>query len=681
MAAAFYRLMTRLAFALLLASGGATFAQLPPAGKTAITPQLIAETSAPAGGGKVTLAIVMRPLPGWHGYWQNPGDAGVPPTVKWTLSAGAAAGPLRYPVPGRLVVSGLMNYVYDSTYAHLVMLDVPPATAGTVLPVRAAMTWLACTDQICVPEHGDLVLDLPVGDGAATAESRAQFDGFRARLPATLAAPAGFAIANRRFRLGIPLPAGQPLTDAYFYPAEGMPFPYTAAQTFRQDGDTLIMETAAGEGAAPKRLEGVLSLGGRGFAITANPGTVARTPTQAGLAQAVLLAFLGALAGGLLLNVMPCVFPILSLKALSLAKANGSEASARREALAYTGGAVLTCAVLGAVLLALRASGEAAGWAFQLQEPRVILVLLLLTVAVALNLAGLFEVPTLGAGGALAGKSGTAGAFWTGALAAFVATPCTGPFLGAALGALLVLPPLAAMAIFVGLGLGLALPFLALGYIPALRRRLPRPGAWMDAFRRILSLPMFATALALAWVLGRQAGVSGMTIGLAAALAAALALWWLGRAQASGSRRAWLPAVPVAAALALAMLVLPGKNAAPASTLAGPLSAQAFDETRLAALRAEGRPVFLYFTADWCVSCKVNEKIAIDRAETADAFAKARVAVMVGDWTNGDPAIGRFLERQGRSGVPLYLYYAPGKEPRVLPQLLTAGLLAALAGT
>jgi thiol:disulfide interchange protein len=304
----------------------------------------------------------------------------------------------------------------------------------------------------------------------------------------------------------------------------------------------------------------------------------------------------------------------------------------------------------------------------------VILLLLLLMTAVALNLAGLFELPSIGIGGGLASSGGAAGAFWTGALAAFVATPCTGPFMAAALGAALVLPLPAALGVFAGLGLGLALPFLILGFVPAARRRLPRPGPWMSRLRHILSVPMFLTALGLAWILGRQSGVDGMAIGLAAALLLGLTLWWIGRR--SGDGRGWLRLVPAAAALAAGLLVLPlgGGGQAAASTLAG----EPFSETRLAALREEGRPVFAYFTADWCITCKVNEKTVLQREDVSRAFAEEKVAVLVGDWTRGDAAIGRFLEKQGRSGVPLYLYYAPGQAPEILPQMLTPSRVVSL---
>ena len=650
-----------------------------------IRPQLVAESDAPAPGKTVSLALVMRPDAGWHGYWKNPGDAGVETSIAWTLPDGVTIGPLAYPVPQTLIVSGLMNYVYEGEYAQLMELKLPPGlAAGTRLPLRGKANWLACTDEICVPESADLAIDLVVGDGAVAAMRRADFDRWRAALPKPLGSAAHFAVTGGRFRLGVPLPVAMPLAEAYFFPLTDGVIDYAAPQAASRNGDTLVIETAAREGASVDRVEGVLKIGeGQGLSLVASPGIVAAAGApleardQAGDGSTFLFALLGAIAGGLLLNVMPCVFPILSLKALSLARAGGEKA--HHDALAYTAGAVLLCLVLGATLLALRAGGEAAGWAFQLQDPRVILLLLLLVSAIGLNLAGLFNLPAVSGGSELAAKGGTGGAFWTGALAAFVATPCTGPFMGAALGAALVLPPAGAMAVFGGLGLGLALPFLLIGFVPGLRRRLPKPGAWMERLRRILALPMFATALGLAWILGRQAGVNGMTLGLAAALVMGVALWWVGRRQARGLGRAWWPLAP-AAAVAIGLALIVPRDAAVASAQAeSALGAEPFSEARLAALRAEGRPVFVYFTADWCITCKANEKTAIARAEVADAFRRGNVAVLVGDWTRGDAAIGRFLARHGRSGVPLYLYYRPGAaEAEVLPQLLTAGRLARL---
>jgi thiol:disulfide interchange protein len=329
------------------------------------------------------------------------------------------------------------------------------------------------------------------------------------------------------------------------------------------------------------------------------------------------------------------------------------------------------CLALGGIILGLRAGGATIGWAFQLQDPRVVVVLLLLAVAISLNLSGLFEVPMPRWAGGGSGK-GAGGAFATGALAAFVATPCSGPFMGAALGAALVLPVAAALAVFAGLGLGLALPFLLLGFMPTLRGRMPKPGAWMGRLRRILSVPMWLTALALAWILGRQAGVEGMTLGLAAALIAGIGLWIGGRRQMKGLSLGWAM-LPVAASLGAVALVRP----VPAGAVA--TAGDAFSEARLAALRAEGRPVFAYFTADWCLTCKVNERAAIERSGVQAAFARNKVAVLVGDWTDGDPVLGRFIERHNRAGVPLYLYYAPGAaQPQVLPQVLTPTMLEEL---
>lgn len=677
-------------FALLFASVAP--AQLPQPGRNAVSVRLVAETDAPAPGETLSLALVMKPDAGWHGYWQNPGDAGVESTIKWALPQGVTAGPIQYPVPETLIISGLMNYVYEGPYAQLVALKLDPGLApGTRLPIRGKYDFLACTKEICVPQSADVALDLVVGQPGAVPARRAEFDTYRAALPKPLGSEAQFEVTGGRFRLAIPIPADMALSEPYFFPVTDGALAYAAPQTISRAGDMLIVEAESG-GQNPATVEGVLKIGAsEGLALSARPGTV----PAAGVALsdsggkgadpggdwhgavAILAALGGALIGGLLLNIMPCVFPILSLKALSLAKAGGDEAAARREALAYTAGAILICLALGAVLLALRAGGATVGWAFQLQDPRVILFLLLLVTGIALNLAGLFELPQLAAGGRLAAQRGATGAFWTGALAAFVATPCTGPFMGAALGAALVLPTAAALAIFGGLGLGLALPFLLLGFVPALRRRMPKPGPWMELFRRILSVPMFLTALGLAWILGRQSGVDGMALGLACTLAVALALWWVGRRQGRG--RAWLPLAPAALAAIAAIALVPTASA-PAEAKAGDLIAsEPFSESRLAALQAEGRPVFAYFTADWCVTCKVNEQSAIERKEVADAFAAHNVAVLVGDWTRGDAAIGRFLEKHGRSGVPLYLYYPPGKPVVILPQILTPGTLTALA--
>ncbi|HEU4959600.1 MAG TPA: thioredoxin family protein [Sphingomonas sp.] len=643
--------------------------------------RMIAETDTPKPDSDVTLALATTPEPGWHGYWSNPGDAGYPAELKWTLPEDVTASAPAYPMPTTLEIAGLMNYVYEKPYAPLVTLHVPAGlAAGTALPVRLHMDYLVCSASICVPEKADLALDLSVGDGRTSPERQAQFDAWRQALPKPIGAPAAYQAADGGVRIAIPYPADAPLDQPYFFPSTTGLIAYAAPQSVTRDGDRVVIETkASGTGSGP--LAGILRIGpDRGLAVTANPGVVAAAVSapagsSAGGWALALAALGGAILGGLILNIMPCVFPILSLKALSLANAKIDEREARAEAVAYTLGVIVVCVALGAVILALRAGGAAVGWAFQLQDPHAILVLLLLVTAIAFNLAGLFELPIPRFA---AKSSGTAGAFATGALAAFIATPCTGPFMGVALGSALVLPWPAAVAVFAGLGLGLALPFLAIGFVPALRRRLPKPGAWMQTFRHILSVPMFLTALGLAWVLGRQAGIDGMTLGLAAALALALLLWVAGRRQARGLGAGW--------ALGLLMLVVVAVGAAsitpaPPAVAATAAGAEPFSEAKLAELRRQGRPVFAYFTADWCLTCKVNEKTAIDTADVQQAFKDHNVAVLEGDWTDGDPVLGRFIQAHNRAGVPLYLYYAPGADqPQVLPQVLTKSMLIGLAG-
>ena len=687
--------MARLRLLLLfwLAVLGAAIA-VAPAGAAHIAARLEAESLRPAPGSRVALALSMTPQRDWHGYWQNPGDAGAPADIAWSLPAGVEMGPLRYPVPQRLTVQGLMNYVYERPYALLMTMRVPAdARPGTALRLRGKARWLACSPSICVPEHGDVAIDLVVGDGAVAPAARARFDAWRAKLPLPLGQPATFEAKGSAIRIAIPLPRGRAVANPYFYPATDGVIDYAAPQAISRRGDRLIVEAKARRGGQPgTAIEGAIAIGpDRGLWLTARPGRVpaAGVPIVAtgegGDAprdgwRTLLAALAGALIGGMLLNLMPCVFPILSLKALSLARSGETDAQARTEALAYAAGVILSCIALALALLGLRAGGASAGWGFQLQDPRMVFALLLLVTAIALNLAGLFELRAVGLGEALTRGRGAAPAFWTGVLAALIATPCSGPFMAGAVGAALLLPTVGALAVFAGLGVGIALPFLAIGFVPALRRLLPKPGPWMARLRHILAVPMFLTALGLVWVLGRQAGVDRMVCGLGAALLLGLALWWVGVRQAKAQPRSWAPLVPVAALAAGMILLAPAVSlSAPAAPRVASGGAEPFSEARLAALTAQGKPVFLYFTADWCLTCKVNEQAAIERPVVRKAFADAGVAMMVGDWTNGDPAIGRFLEGQGRSGVPLYLFYRRDGRIETLPQILTPGLLTGLA--
>ena len=630
-----------------------------------IEPELVAEGLAPAGG-EVELAIHMRTRPGWHGYWLNPGDAGLPMDIKWQLPAGYSVGPLRYPVPTRLKIGELMNYVFERDYAVLVRLRTPAGAAGTV-PIRAEARWLACTDKVCVPEQGQLSLDLPVGTGTP---NRAQFDAWRQALPQPLVSLGTFEAAGEKLRVAIPLPASVDVREPYLFPITDKVVDYEAPQKFRRSGDRVVAELRAAR--RPSQFSGVLALGdGRGLEFRALPGPVPEggAPLNALGAQAILWAVLGAIAGGMLLNLMPCVFPILALKALHISRAGESPRQARSDALAYSAGAIVGTGALGALLFAIRAAGVEAGWAFQLQDPRTIMLLLLLAVAITANLLGLFELPVLG------GRAQPAGSFGTGALAAFVATPCAGPFLGAALGTALLLPAAGSVAVFAALGLGLALPFVLIAFVPWARRRLPRPGPWMDRLKRFLAIPMAASAVAALWLLYRQTGERGLLVGAALSLGILFAGFEAGRLQRRGKAGAWGAAIAGLALLAAGTVLAPQRSA----SVAAVAGAARWSEERVAADLQSGRPVFVYFTADWCLTCKVNEAAAIDREEVRKAFREAKVEVLAGDWTNGDPAITRFLESRGRAGVPLYLWYAPGKQPEELPQVLTPAMLTARA--
>ncbi len=629
----------------------------------------------PVEGKEWLLALRFMPsAPEWHGYWSNPGDAGEGMRLNLDLPPDWEMGEARYPVPRKLVISGLMNHIYEGPYTVLVPVRPGPSVKSFAGPVKAHVEYLACTDQICVPQ--DAVLEAKAGG---------DFARWRAGVAPLLDARASFAISGKTLRVAIPLPASMALGDPHIFVANKQLVAYAAPQVFRRVGDLLIAEIpldSYGTGKA-ESLSGILAFGdkgasGGGFRFTAalgnvpTGGEIVSGPKDVTTPPLWTLIF-GAFVGGLLLNIMPCVFPILSLKAIALARAGESEAKARAEGIAYTAGVVLACLALGGLLLALRAAGEQVGWAFQLQEPGVVVALLVLAAAITANFAGLFELPTI----SMSMGGDRTGAFATGLLAAFVATPCTGPFMAAALGAALLLPVPQALLLFALLGLGLALPFLLLGFVPPLRRMLPKPGAWMDRFRKIMAIPMALTALALLWLTVQLGGRPFGLIALVMVFGILIALFVVGRLQ-RGGKMAW-PAFALVAApfVAFAAIALPsvyqGERAEAASSI---LDAQAFSADALAKARASGTPVFVYFTADWCLTCKVNEASSIERESTRAAFEKAGVVTIVGDWTRRDETITRFLTEQGAAGVPLYLWYAPGAStPQQLPQVLTPELL------
>ncbi len=664
----------RKAVALLLAGLLALLAA--PALANHMAAELVPE--GPAVPGKpVTLAIHFTPEAGWHGYWSNPGDAGYGLELDWHLPEGWKAGEPEYPVPQTLTIGGLMNHVYEAEYAVLVPLTAPAGVSGPT-PVAVDANWLACTREVCVPEKATLTAVIP-----ASGARDPRFDKWRAAIPALLDQRAKFALTPTMLRLAIPLPASLTLRDPHVFVEQVQLVDYAAPQAFRRAGDTLIAEIPRkGLAKNADSVSGILKIddSGQGVRFLAAPGPV---PTGgepiAGAAKALgplwlLLAL--ALAGGLVLNIMPCVFPILSLKALSLARAGESEAGARREGLAYTGGVIVAVLALGALLLALRVGGAQVGWAFQLQEPGVVVFLLVLASAITANLAGLYELPSV----SFTRAGGRSSAFATGLLAAFVATPCTGPFMAAAMGAALLLPWWEGLLLFLALGLGLALPFLLLGWVPPLRRLLPRPGKWMETFRKVMAAPMGLTALALLWLTWRLGGDNFALEALAVSFAAIALLVSVGRAQRRG-KSAWTVAVPGAVVLVvIATLVLSQTRLAPPGAAKGEvIAAKPFSEATLAKARASGKPVFVWFTADWCLTCKVNESVAIEREATRDAFRKAGVVALEGDWTRRDPAITRFLTAHGAAGVPLYLWYPAGGEAKQLGQVLTPDSLVALA--
>ncbi len=664
------------------------YGQLPGAPQN-VRASIAAETTTPAPGDTVTVAIIMEPKSGWHDYWLNPGDAGTPLELEWTLPEGASAGPIRAPVPETLVIGGFMNHIYRQKHAFLVDIKLPPKLQPRQqIDLKVDARWSACSDLVCVPEGGSFVVPLTISDGKISGEQRNRFDVWRAALPTPLDRQGVYAIKGKTISVAIPFPESADAKDIWLFPQTENVFRYAAQQSARRIGDWLVVSGEIDK-AFSGRIDGVLRFGdAQGLIVSAAPGLM---PPAGGAAVSVLgeasatpnsgatgnlFWILGlSVLGGLLLNLMPCVFPILGLKAIAIAKAGGNERDARWDAIAYTAGIILSCIALGAAMLALRAAGEEVGWAFQLQDPNIIFLLLLLMTAITANLWGLFDLNAIGAGDSLTRKSGLAGSFWTGVLAAVVATPCTGPFMAAAIGAALLLPVGQALLIFAGLGFGLAIPFLAIAFVPPLRARMPKPGPWMEKFRRWMAVPMALTTIALLWLLAQFIGGAGYIVGGIGVAALVVGI--------AAIRRLNVPTLAVAglASIVFAVGTLAiGKLDAPSISVA---SASKLDPVRysaesLAAYRADGSPVFLYFTADWCVTCKVNEATAIDRNETVAAFEKAGIVSMVGDYTRRDPEISRFLSRYGRSGVPFYLYFPAEGEAVILPQILTLDTMLSL---
>ena len=680
---------------------------------------LESQTAGVAPGSTAYLAIRETIQPHWHTYWRNPGDSGEPTTVKWTLPPGWRAGEIVWPTPHRQSTGPLVNYVFDDLVRLPVPMEIPAdAKPGSTASIKAHVDYLVCAD-VCVPESADLALDLPVVAGSPAPDPSGAAIG-----EALAAAPKAAGLEARWSKgadgalklavTGAPL-KGADIGSAWFYPYDGTVIDHAKPELVERGADGLTLTLAPGyalaKGTQPAAIAGVLALGpGRAWEVSAVQGPAPAgayglsAPAPSGSAGAggaakgggagaggigALLLYAGAaFLGGVILNLMPCVFPVLSIKAAQLVRHGEHPARARAEGLAFLVGVVATFLALAIALLVARAAGQAVGWGFQLQDPTVTAVLALVMLAAALNLSGVFEVGTSvqGAGSGLAGRGGMAGAFFTGALAVLVAAPCSAPFMAPAVGWAVLQPPAVALAVFACLGLGLAAPFTAVAMAPPLMRALPKPGPWMAVLKQVLAFPMYGAAAWLAWVFAQQADLLlGLPLLFAAAVALGFGAWLWGAAQRGEMTGG--PVLPLrlgaaaVGAAVLALAVVAGRQLPPAagpavaatSPAAGGLDVQPWTPERVESLRAEGRPVFVDFTAAWCVTCQVNERTALAGRGVADAFARHRAVYLKADWTRRDGLIARTLEAHGRSGVPLYLVYGRAGEPAVLPQLLTEG--------
>lgn len=687
--------------ALLLAPAAAGAVETPPVSSPRATVTVISAVEAVAPGQPFRIALRQRLAPGWHTYWSNPGDAGAPPEMTLSLPEGAEAGPLGFPTPERIPYGPLVNFGYEGEVLFPLTVT-PPATLrpGEAFTLEANASWLVC-EKICIPEEGVFRLTLPVSGTAVPAAATAELmRRAEAALPRPSPFPVSLGFEGTRGAIALtaePLAPGS-VREAFFFPAEWGLLDNAAPQPMVLREGALTLGLTRGMGGVPGTVEGIVAItdaaGVRsGYLVSAAPGAMPALPASALAPAAPLLTLwqaIGfALLGGLILNLMPCVFPILAMKAMALARLGGAaRAEVRGHAVAYTVGVVVSFLALGGALVALKAAGVAAGWGFQFTAPAFVAVLAWLMLAVGLNLSGVYAVSgPVGIGQEAAARGGRTGAFFTGVLAVIVATPCTAPFMAAAIGAAFAMPAAQTLAVFAALGLGMAAPYALLGLLPGLARFLPRPGAWMERLRNGLAFPMYAAAAWLVWVLAQQGGADAVLWVLGGGVALGFGLWALGESQRAGSG-ALLGRGAVALSVALVALALPRLDAArPAeagSSVASVTSLQGVEpwsEERLAALRAEGRPVFVNMTAAWCITCKVNERVALDTETVRRAFAERNIAILVGDWTRGDAAITALLRQHQRDGVPLYLFYpAGGGGPALLPQILTEGIVLEAIG-
>jgi thiol:disulfide interchange protein DsbD len=621
----------------------------------------------------------------WHIYWKNPGDAGEPVAVHWDEYSDVQPGEIVWPLPTPILTGPIMNYGFDGRALFPMPVTMPlDAVIGSVISFDAEVTYLVCKD-VCIPEMATLSVAVEVGDPLLDNRWAFNIETALAVAPIMTDISAGAFLDNGRLRLDIEIDASA-IETAYFFPELAGYINHSAPQEIRIAERGLQIDLEAGfvlESGLNDPLTGVLrteTMSGdvQGIWLTAIPNTIIDLgkikTVSGGQANAsnltIWTALIGAFLGGLILNLMPCVFPVISMKALSFARhAHDDGAEIKRQGWLYTIGVLTTFLILTAVLLILKSAGSKIGWGFQLQNPVVIAGLALMFFAIALNLLGVFEIKlgAQNAGEALTRKPGAAGSFFTGVLAVIVATPCTAPFMAGAIGFALVQPAFVTLVVFLALGIGFAMPFLALSYWPGLLKRLPKPGPWMETFKQVMAFFMFAAVIWLIWVLSFQTSESGIAKTLAAMLAFGFGVFIWQRSKSGGK------IVAIVSFIATLALVFSMRTAIQNTA---DLQHEAWSPQRVAELRADGNAVFVDFTAAWCVTCKVNEQLVLNGA--GELFARHNTVVLVADWTNKNDEIADELTSYGRSGVPLYLLFPPGNNPvkaAVLPQVLTKSVL------
>ncbi|HEV8583838.1 MAG TPA: protein-disulfide reductase DsbD domain-containing protein [Methylomirabilota bacterium] len=682
-------LVARLLTVAALVAGGALAALAagpPPSPRVQV--ELLSEVSAISAGQTFWIGLRQRIEPGWHTYWMNPGDSGEPPRIEWAPPPGFTLGELAWPHPERIRVGPAMSFGYSGEVVLPIPVTAPRDLApGARVTLRGEASWLVC-EKVCIPEEAPVALTLPVASAPRPdARGAALIAAARQAVPTSSPWPASFRATADTVTLTVAARdlAPERVAEVAFYPARWGAIDNAAPQRVSTGAAGLTLEVARGPlaDAVSRPLDGVLVVAEKlDGAVVKHAFTLSAAPAAGGAGVALLHALLLALAGGLVLNLMPCVLPVLSVKTLGLVQhAGGRAAVLRGHGVAYAAGVLVSFAVVAGALLALRAGGEQLGWGFQLQSPVFVMLLAFVLFALALSFSGVLVVSGRfsGAGRTLAGRAGYAGSFFTGALATVAATPCTAPFMGTALGYAATQPWTTALLVFEALGLGLALPFLLLTLIPRWHRFLPKPGPWMVRLQQALAFPLYASVAWLVWVVSQQSGPPGVAAALAGLLLIALAAWihHASRGALAPWRRAASAGAASLAAASVALGALAGGLAAPRGPAAAEAGWEPFSPARLAELRAAGKPVFVNVTAAWCITCLVNDRVALGTRAVADAFARNGVTRLKADWTRRDPGITRMLEGFGRNGVPLYLVYPAGRggQPTVLPQILSEGMV------